>query len=335
MPDQAAHSALCVYCLRVSDGTGFNREHIIPQCIGGTLFVDNMVCESCNSTLGTEVDCEILKVPEVLSAMDALHVPYDREGVLRSYYNTELVSQFGRLKAMPVGNGFQPITQDLEDGSRITPGHEVAVETLRKTLSRDVSLQATGITREHISALLSDLGERFAKAEDEDEVECSELGLNLEKRSDKSHVEASPKSEPATQRLIGKIALEWLFLCFGKSFVASAPWSCDLRNLVCGSDNPQTIGVFRSEPMNPEIRKTHSIYVYLHESFAKVAVTFFGGIEFTMIAPPMPLSVLEEFTSATDTPDSIGIAYEQDLSEGEKRFFALKTDGSSKFLGAL
>ena len=108
---ESEHCALCVYCLKVSDGSGFNREHIIPQSIGGPLFVDNMVCEECNSILGREVDCEILKVPDVLAAMDDLEIPYNRQGILRSYYSTELVSETVRLRARPTENGFSLPTQ--------------------------------------------------------------------------------------------------------------------------------------------------------------------------------------------------------------------------------
>ena len=87
--NESADHDVCIFCLGNSANKDFNREHIIPDSLGGTLYADDLVCESCNSTLGHSVDHELLRVPAILTAMDELGVPYDRKGILRSYYKKD------------------------------------------------------------------------------------------------------------------------------------------------------------------------------------------------------------------------------------------------------
>ncbi len=82
------HSKACIFCSRTDLETNFSDEHIIPESIGGRLVLDQ-VCAECNSGLGHDVDPEILKIPEVLKALEYLDIPHAREGILRSYYNIE------------------------------------------------------------------------------------------------------------------------------------------------------------------------------------------------------------------------------------------------------
>ena len=326
---------VCIYCLTVSDGTGFSREHIIPQNIGGTLFVDNLVCEKCNSDLGRLVDCEFLKVPDIVTALENLGIPFDREGIYRSYYETVLVSEADRLRARATKSGFQLVPQQLKDGSRITPGHDLAVAELQRTLHRDSTLRKAGITEDTILRELSELERRFSKARLGEEVRCDSIGLVAVKRSERLHAEVTPKSAAMISRAVAKIAFEWMFSCFGRRFIEAAPWTGELRDLVCGSEDSSRIFVFRSEPVDPTIRRVHQIHVLFQPSFTKVVISLFGGIEYSLIAPSTDPSVMDDFRSMTDTPDGIGIAFQQDLATSEKRFFALRADGTRKYLGTL
>ena len=49
----------CIICEKIKNEEEFNKEHIIPEFIGGSLTI-NSVCKSCNSRLGKEIDSEIL-----------------------------------------------------------------------------------------------------------------------------------------------------------------------------------------------------------------------------------------------------------------------------------
>ena len=49
----------CIICKKTKNNNEFNKEHILPESIGGSLTIDN-VCESCNSKLGEEIDSKII-----------------------------------------------------------------------------------------------------------------------------------------------------------------------------------------------------------------------------------------------------------------------------------
>ena len=45
----------CIICKKIKEDGEFNKEHIIPESIGGSLTIEN-VCKECNSKLGEEID---------------------------------------------------------------------------------------------------------------------------------------------------------------------------------------------------------------------------------------------------------------------------------------
>ncbi len=49
----------CIICKKIKNDEEFNKEHIIPESIGGFLTIDN-VCKVCNSRLGEEIDSRII-----------------------------------------------------------------------------------------------------------------------------------------------------------------------------------------------------------------------------------------------------------------------------------
>lgn len=48
----------CIICKKIKNSNDFNKEHVIPESIGGSLTIDN-VCKACNSKLGKEIDSKI------------------------------------------------------------------------------------------------------------------------------------------------------------------------------------------------------------------------------------------------------------------------------------
>lgn len=335
MNESRQKQGLCVYCLRLGDPTTeFNREHIIPQSIGGNLFVDDMVCTDCNSELGRQVDCEILKVPDIINAMDQLGIDYGREGVIRSYYDTKLVSDASSFKARTASGEYTLVPQVLSDGSRVSPGHD-RIESISKSLIRENRKSTSGLPEEKVISLLEDLDARLQAAPVDTPVACEELGLVVVNRTEVMKSEIKPKSEAAVERVVGKIALEWLFLLLGKAFVASADWAVDLRNLVCTGQKSQRVVVFRSQPPDTTIRMKHYLYVLILDSMTKVVFGPFGGIEYTMVAPALKGDIIRTMESETGVSGLVGIGYEQDLESPAKRFFALKSDGESVYLGEL
>ena len=49
----------CIICNKIKDNNDFNKEHIIPESIGGSLTIEN-VCKACNNKLGKEIDSKII-----------------------------------------------------------------------------------------------------------------------------------------------------------------------------------------------------------------------------------------------------------------------------------
>lgn len=49
----------CIICKKIKNNEEFNKEHIIPESIGGSLTIEN-VCKECNNKLGKEIDSKII-----------------------------------------------------------------------------------------------------------------------------------------------------------------------------------------------------------------------------------------------------------------------------------
>jgi hypothetical protein len=49
----------CILCLKDKPAGEFNKEHVFPEAIGGSLILRDALCTSCNSWLGHRVDAEL------------------------------------------------------------------------------------------------------------------------------------------------------------------------------------------------------------------------------------------------------------------------------------
>ncbi len=90
----------CIFCLREKADTDFNKEHVFPESIGGSLTI-NDVCTTCNSYLGRCVDNHLV---------DHLFIKSERM--------THQLSSKGRSIPNPFGIGI------MDDGTKVqfTPG---------------------------------------------------------------------------------------------------------------------------------------------------------------------------------------------------------------------
>jgi hypothetical protein len=48
----------CIFCLEPNPPSGFTEEHVFPEAVGGTLIID-VVCTTCNNTLGHTADVAV------------------------------------------------------------------------------------------------------------------------------------------------------------------------------------------------------------------------------------------------------------------------------------
>lgn len=110
----------CIFCFRKNTELPFNREHIIPQNVGGNLFIDD-VCRDCNSNLGRFIDIQILKYPEILKAFEHLQMPHNKEGILKNYYKITGKSGDLEIPAIYQNGKYKMLPKNMSDGSMIFP----------------------------------------------------------------------------------------------------------------------------------------------------------------------------------------------------------------------
>ncbi len=324
---------VCIYCLRGEGEVEFDREHIFPQYVGGTLFLDGTVCKPCNSRLGHQIDHELLRIPDVITAMDELGIPYDRSGVLRSYYDLELVSEKQRFRARFSDDRFLLLPQDLPDGSRISPEGEAMWTALKKSIERDENAAVKSLDSDEAALVLADLRERYDKAGVGEVIECPELDRTLVKRSEAFHGEITPKSTAQFERVVAKTIFEFLFFCFGKKWVDCTSWAEEIHGFAGWGCDAPSIYVFRSEAVDSTVRPIHFLGILVEEHLTRAVMGLFGKIELTLIAPKIDPTLLEGISDRLDDEDVVGVAFEQDLKDPKKKFFALNQDGTSRLIG--
>ena len=281
MDDNLDVKAVCIFCGLSDKYALFNREHIIPDNIGGTFFIDNAVCEACNGKLGSQVDVEILKLPDVMSAFEVLEIQHDRNGILNRQYNItgkthDVELRFGKAN----GSAFSFSSQRLPDGSLITPERDW-LAALRRTVNRDEKLRITGITEQEIDHMLARLQQCYERAQDGEFVECLELGLKLRKLTSPLSVTVAPREKANVELLIAKIAYETIFFYGGAEFFSEENLNLRLQ-LLTSIDEMQMqkdIFVMRVEPVIKKFSPVHLIRLEFPDYITILRVAFFGCIE--------------------------------------------------------
>jgi hypothetical protein len=82
----------CIFCFRDDSKISFSKEHLIPGSLGGELILHDSVCSECNSTLGADIDHEILKQADIIAAIERLGFPYSRARLLNQNYKIRGIS---------------------------------------------------------------------------------------------------------------------------------------------------------------------------------------------------------------------------------------------------
>lgn len=321
-------NAVCIFCLRTDKDTTFNREHVIPQNVGGTLFLDDATCRDCNSKLGAHIDAEILKLPDVLKAFDTLGIPHDRNGILNRYYNItgktgDTALHFGKAK----GKGFVFPEQRPSDGSLITFERDY-FSSLKRDVKRDARLREAGLSAQEIERRLEELRLRRDQAQHGEDVEYPELGLILRKRSEQIAVNVVPRGTADVHPLVAKIAYEIMFLYGGAEFFSFE--NLDLRQQLLASidekEMQKSIFVMRVEPMIEEFRPVHLIRLEFPEYITILRVAFFGNIEYALTAKPLSRAFITNLKEQLQVENLWAIGFQQELGRSEKSFWTVTSD---------
>lgn len=331
------YTAVCIFCARTNKDVLFNREHIIPDNIGGTFFIDNAVCSKCNSTLGTHIDAEILKLPDILTAFDVLGIQHDRDGILNRNYNItgkthDVELRFGKTN----GRAFSFPSQRCPDGSLITPERD-RFALLNQIISRDKELRVTGITEQEIEHMLGGLRQRYEQAQDDEFVECLELGLKLRKLVGPSSVDIAPKVKANIEPLIAKIAYEVMFFCGGEEFFIKANPELRLQLLtsIDKQEMQRDIFVMRVEPVIKEFSPVHLIRLEFPDYITIIRVVFFGRIEYVLVTKPLSRVFADNLKRNLRIDDLYAIDFQQELYKSTKSFWAVTTNGKGHCIATI
>jgi hypothetical protein len=328
--------AMCIFCGRTDNDVKFNREHIIPENVGGTLFLDDAVCVDCNSNLGTRVDSETLKLPDILKAFEKLNIPHDKDGILNRHYNVtgqlgDIELKFGRVQ----DNDFVFPPQRLADGSLMTP-EENYFNSIEKVAMRDTRLQEAGLSLQQIRDELESLRRSYENARGGDIVDCPRLGMAVRKHSDQLHIEVAPRNKANISPLIAKIAYEMLFVCGGPEWFGKE--NAELRHLLLDSIDTMEIqrGVFvmRAEASMADYAPIHLIRLEPHSGLTILRVVFFGHIEYVLTARPLSNDFVSSLKRSLQTDNLRAIVYQQQLDKSVKSFWTVTDDGEIKCIAA-
>ncbi|MDP2278492.1 MAG: HNH endonuclease [Nitrospirota bacterium] len=337
MNDTPLIKAVCIFCGLTDKDALFNREHIIPDNIGGTFFMDDAVCSKCNSTLGAHIDAEILKLPDILTAFDALGIQHDRDGILNRQYNItgkthDVELRFGKAN----GRAFSFSSQHLPDGSLITPDRDWFA-VLRRTVNRDEKLRVSGITEQGIEHMLAGLRQHYEQVQDGEFVECLELGLKLRKLASPSSVTVVPREKANIEPLIAKIAYETIFFYGGAEFFSEENLNLRLQLLtsIKKQEMQKDIFVMRVEPVIKEFSPVHLIRLEFPDYITILTVAFFGCIEYVLVAKPLSRAFVNNLKEALRVDDLYAIDFQQEIDKHTKSLWAVTTNGKGHCIATL
>jgi hypothetical protein len=322
----------CIFCFRSEPEVTFSREHLIPDCLGGRLILHEYVCAECNSELGAEFDHEILKNPNIITALEKLKVPHDRAQLINRNFRVRGFAEGIEVKGRATGEGFEFPPQPLPNGSLVHPEAEYKEPLLKRTL-RNQRLYVAGLTADQIREEFRKLTEAYDQAKVGDKVEWPTLGVTLMKRSDALKIKLEPKGSGDASHLVAKIAYEFGFIVGYRDFLSSERVAQPLHRLIMTGEKQPGFHVFQLSTDFSDFVPVHFISFQIYEYMTRVIVGFFGSIAYTLIAPPFQHKVLHQTGEHYNCHNLIGVEYQQDLQEETVGFWALLPDGNNKYIG--
>lgn len=324
-------SRVCIYCWRTDGDVAFSEEHIIPDCVFGRLVLYDSVCAACNGWLGANVDHQILKVPDILRAHEALGYTARYQELLRHNYRSKLVSESGD-KFIARANTPKPelLTQRLADGTLIYPESSADVD-LRKTLVR--TGRRRDLSHKESDAEINRICMWAKEATPGDEIDSPVFGSKFGKESRPLHFQVEPVVKGEATRVVAKIAYEFMFLVGYKRLYDIENLHKHLINTIGGQENTQGGIIYRMKPQIPNPEPFHYIRFYSHAGYPRVDVGFFGSIAYVLLATsPLPHDVFDHIGKRFGCSNIMGIQYEEGTNGDFQALWAIESDGKTKLL---
>lgn len=307
----------CIFCSHVGSESDYHGEHIIPKNIRGSWVLDGCVCRKCNNALGSEVDPQIWGVPDVVTAHDALGIPYDANVVFKKHYeaNAFMGDKPVPFKAKWTADGIrlQPYPHRRDDGVMIYP-----IDDYEMSLHRNLQRKG-GYCRSSVEELIQDISAAPRGAKIEHPLQAQHFIKGI---PEKISVDLNPK-DCQVDRLVAKIALEFLYITTGESLTDRPKIVDPLRQLSRYGNPDDTVSVRRVKSDRHGFETFHSITSYLHFGSPLVYVTFFGYILYELLVRlESDDGYLNEIRHETGCPDLIGFDFEQEILNPSRRLRA-------------
>ncbi len=123
-------------CILCTNKRALTREHIIPDRLGGIRW-SKILCNKCNSHLGSEIEADIKKDPSIRLAIEGINNKAPKIYLkLSEGLDYIAISKRGTVKGKIKNNEFRPRSYKEKDGSIIQPTND-AKKNIRRTLEKE------------------------------------------------------------------------------------------------------------------------------------------------------------------------------------------------------
>jgi len=311
----------CIFCDADGDKVQYSREHVIPDSIGGSLVIRDCVCKPCNDVLGSEVDPQIWSEPDTVNACTYLNIPCSHNNIIKNHYT---VKGFLGRNEVPVrpkvtaeGVKWECPPHKRDDGVMVYPANAFR-DNLRQNLQKK-----EGYSKENADKLFQSL----ETAGEGEVIHYSSQKQTFVKRSQSLTTHITPKQKPCVDRLIAKIAYEFLFVVAGESFLAAKSLSEPLRNLSRYGQPQEGINVVRVKSDKSNYEPFHAITFYPIEASVMLYVTIFGHILYALTAGCCDaIPFLDPLRQLEGCSHMVGLDYEQKVLENSRGIRAILED---------
>lgn len=316
---------ICIFCFRDNTELVFSREHIIPQNVGGNLFIDE-VCVECNNALGTKVDIQVLKYPEILNAFEALNISHDKSSILRNYYNVKGESGDLTVSATYRDGEYIMVPKEMPDGSIIVP-EENYEDTFVKMVKRDDRLKSIKATEDYLNDEIKNITNRYTTAQPGDFLHAPSIGIAILKRREKIKIFIKPKGKNDILRLIAKMLYEMMYFVGGRFVFDNAKALQPIINLINSGKPTNSFHFSKQKSIFDKPIATHMIRFNFRNDLQEIYVSFFGILDFKLLTFLHYSDFWKNTEAQLNCNNILGLYFEQNVKTGQKKIGLVDTEG--------
>ena len=293
----------CILCL---EGASLSEEHIIPRALGGRL-TSNVLCTSCNNSLGHNVDFTARSDPDLVEAIIALanKNPSIGDRLLEGLDGIAL-TELGSVRARVRNGQVQVRSQRLDDESLLQTNSD-AKRTVKQWMKKD------GMSENSIAEAIQRI-DSFEPGT----VVVLPGGITIRPRAIRSFL--PDRTKPTLGPMLPfKIAYEYLAILLGSAIYLDSPPLNEARaSLQRGVLAPSIkVGTF----LPSTTRVVHGIAFSGNEPHASIQICLFGAVvyrvQFTTLSinqtPQIYSYDLETKDEGMDTLEAVRAAQQDEM----------------------